>query len=212
MTAGELRLLVPALAVFLLVSSQAGFTRYLRYLLPALPALFIWSSQLAGARSRLVRAGAMGLFLWAALSSGRVYPYCISYFNELVGGPEHGWRVLLDANVDWGQDLLRLRRWVDAHPGARPLYAVQMGFVTPADVGIDSQWPVQAHDLVDAEGVVAKPPPGWYAISVHELYEEHGRYRYLLEHTPVDRIGWSWRIYHIEGPAGAPVMNGANGD
>ena len=34
-----------------------------------------------------------------------------------MNGPAH----LLDSNIDWGQDLLYLKDWLDKHPQARPL-------------------------------------------------------------------------------------------
>src|SRR5439155_22186730 len=55
-------------------------------------------------------------------SSLAVFPHSLSYFNELAGGPENGPAHLLDANIDWGQDLLELKRWSDAHPAARPFH------------------------------------------------------------------------------------------
>ena len=43
--------------------------------------------------------------VWLAVSSLRVYPQGISYFNEWIGGPTQGWRYLADSNIDWGQNL-----------------------------------------------------------------------------------------------------------
>jgi len=36
--------LIPALCILVLVSSQTGFSRYIRYLLPAFPFVFVWAS------------------------------------------------------------------------------------------------------------------------------------------------------------------------
>ena len=55
--ADELVVLTPALLVLLLVSSQTGFNRYLRYVLPAFPFLFIWVSQIAKFFPCILRAG-----------------------------------------------------------------------------------------------------------------------------------------------------------
>jgi len=43
-------------------------------------------------------------------------PYFLSYFNELGGGIWGGYRYVTDSNYDWGQDLLRLQNFVNAHP------------------------------------------------------------------------------------------------
>ena len=54
--ANELILITPAVYVFVLVSSQTGFNRYLRYVLPVYPFLYIFASRVAvrfGSRGRL---------------------------------------------------------------------------------------------------------------------------------------------------------------
>ena len=40
------------------------------------------------------------------------HPYYLAYFNQLAGGPSGGYRVLVDSNLDWGQDLPGLVRYV----------------------------------------------------------------------------------------------------
>ena len=40
-------------------------------------------------------------------------PGYLSYFNVIAGGPRGGMRHLVDSNLDWGQDLGRLRAWMD---------------------------------------------------------------------------------------------------
>ncbi|MCX6761409.1 MAG: glycosyltransferase family 39 protein [Candidatus Moranbacteria bacterium] len=41
------------------------------------------------------------------------YPYYMSYFNQMAGGPKNGYRYATDSNADWGQDLKRLRVWIN---------------------------------------------------------------------------------------------------
>ena len=131
-----------------------------------------------------------------------IYPYSLSYFNELAGGPLGGHRYLLDANVDWGQDLIRLKYWIQAHPAARPIFCTQMGFIDPRELGVECQWPPRMPSSENGPQADLIPEPGWYAISVHELFERHGHYRYMQKYHPVDRVGYSTWIYHI--PAKQP--------
>jgi hypothetical protein len=221
-------LLAPGLVVLTLVSSQTGFSRYLRYVVPAFPFLYIWACQVV----RLPRAGDHGsrdtrsgrrLSNWFSIptmkiagsavcllgmiaSSLSVYPHSLSYFNEIAGGPANGPAHLLDANIDWGQDLLELKRWYNAHPEARPLYLAWFGFVDPKLSGMEF---TQAPPLgVEATGEDATdpnpvPPARWYAISVNELYayQHYGPrlddYAWLRQHRPVAHAGHSIRIFHI---------------
>lgn len=56
---------------------------------------------LADRPKRLVTLVAAAAFV---VSSFAAQPRCVSYFNELVGGPKNGWMYLVDSNLDWGQD------------------------------------------------------------------------------------------------------------
>ena len=53
------------------------------------------------------------------LSSALVYPYELSYFNELVGGPTGGYRYLVNSNLDWGQAAHVMDAYTEAHPDVR---------------------------------------------------------------------------------------------
>ena len=58
----------------------------------------------------LALAAALGL--WYAGGTLRQHPHHLAYFNEIAGGPANGWRLLVDSNLDWGQDLKRLAAWM----------------------------------------------------------------------------------------------------
>ncbi|MFN0055660.1 MAG: ArnT family glycosyltransferase [Planctomycetales bacterium] len=231
----DMIVLAPAVALLILVSSQTGFSRYFRYVLPMFPFVFVWISQvgqwlapserpaqfcaLAKRRVAVGRFGAMRTTLQLALaicvvvslltsaaSSLAVWPHSLSYFNEFVRGPLNGPAHLLDANIDWGQDLLEFRRWHDAHPDARPLYFTYFGFVDPHIAGLDLP-PVPGQPPLKAErGVTVSdggPLPGWHAVSINRLYgykhlgNENDEFAYLRQLNPVARAGYSISIFHI---------------
>lgn len=214
----ECVLLVPSIAILAFISSQTGFNHHSRYVLPALPFLFIWMGRVAayaGPRPKWWRS-AIGVAATASVvSSLSIYPHSMSYFNELVGGPLHGSEHLLDSNIDWGQDLLYLKRWLDDHPQARPIGFAYFGYVDPRAFGIEFHLPP---DGLNSGDKVAKPEdigprPGWFAISVSTLRGNtfpipDGRggmkqirgwnYDYFLKFKPVAYAGYSIWIYHIE--------------
>ncbi|MBW3538641.1 MAG: glycosyltransferase family 39 protein [Planctomycetes bacterium] len=248
----ELVLLAPAVAVLALVSSQTGFNKNLRYVLPCLPFAFIWISRVfqrvEGRESRVEsqtkepgRAGparqpprawrrafhalAVGALAWSIASSLWFYPHSLSYFNELVGGPARGHEHLIHTNIDWGQDLLFLKDWLDEHPEARPLHLAYYGPVDPKWAGIEHALPPRmprpddgssgTHDSrpsLLAPQPPAGPHPGWHAASINTIHghgwpipDGQGRrvgvsrsdYGYFLEFEPVARAGYSIFIYHI---------------
>lgn len=126
-----------------------------------------------------------GLVGWASLSSLRVYPHSLSYFNESVGGPEQGGEHLNNSNLDWGQDLLFLQEWLESHPEARPMRLTFHGYYDPRTIGIDvTGQPV---------GLV----PGWHAVSLHRLLSPNRRLAFFRRLQPVARVGYSIYVYRV---------------
>jgi len=215
----ELTLLAPAAVVLTLVSAETGFNHHLRYILPIFPFTFIWMSKAARAverRERLPAVLTAGATAWAVASSLLVYPHCLSYFNELAGGPAHGSEHLVDSNIDWGQDLLFLRDWLKAHPEARPLGLAYFGYCDPRVAGIEFTPPPKGEtspeESVGPHAVELGPQPGWYAVSVsmmrgyqYPLPDGRGgtqwfplnSFSYFQRFRPVAYAGWSIYIYHI---------------
>jgi hypothetical protein len=184
----EIHLFALGVAVIALVSAQTGFNRHLRYVLPAFPCLFIFASKpFGGLRlSRLVPFLLAPAFLiWAAASSLTVYPHSLSYFNELVGGPTGGHAHLSSSNVDWGQDLIYLREWLQQHPEVKPTGAALVGGMTPELAGISAPLPPR------------EPEPGWYVLSVIRIRDKFDGFGYFLGFRPVAMVGYSIHIYHI---------------
>jgi len=200
----EALLLAPAFAVLALVSSQTGFNHHLRYVLPAFPFLFILISRVG--RSFELRHRKLAVLVsvalgWSVVSSLRVAPHSLSYFNELGGGPMGGHYHLGASNTDWGQDLLYLGRWYNQHPTARPLHvAYDLPLIDPRLAGIEcTEIPVGPHS-VNAPGLLAAdlgPQPGWYAVSVNKIHNLERDFDYFLDFTPVGYAGYSIYIYHI---------------
>ncbi len=181
-------LLAPGLVLFVLVSSQTGFNRYLRYVLPAFPFVFIWGSQAVRLVERASLRWALpvgGAIVWSVASSLWVYPHSLSYFNEAAGGPAQGHEHLIDANVDWGQSLFELRDWLMAHPEAAPVGVACRAFVPLEVLGLEFA------------PVPDVPLPGWFVVSRHDRHRRSGAYDYFEELSPVDRIGESMDVYHV---------------
>jgi hypothetical protein len=112
-----------------------------RYILPIYPCLILL---VAAAVPTLVAAplgrlaGALILTLHAASSLLAAPGGYISYFNAVAGGREGGHRVLLDSNLDWGQDLPRLARWM-REAGVREIQLGYHGTDDPRRFGIECE-------------------------------------------------------------------------
>jgi len=92
-----------------------------------------------------------------------------------------------DSNVDWGQDVYRLRDWVEAHPRT---WVAWLGPTSPIALG--------RRDLLDAE---PRDITGWVAVSATTLtVYRHVRLSWLRAYCPVDTIGASVLLYYFEEP------------
>ena len=126
-------LLLPVVFIFL-ATTQAKMNIGMRHILMVYPFLFILAARLATVpfQRRWIGRFLIGApVILTAVSALRIAPHQLAYFNELVGGPEQGYRYLSDSNLDWGQDLkgvqeymaqeevpydLLLLFWVRPHP------------------------------------------------------------------------------------------------
>ncbi len=106
-------------ALYLAMTFRSSLNIGIRHLFPVILAGYLVA--LAGWREAARRDRRFGYALAGALAlHGAVgilsLPYPLAYYNPLAGGTAHGYLVAADSNYDWGQDALRLRRWMDEHP------------------------------------------------------------------------------------------------
>jgi len=133
-----------------------------RHMLPSYPALMVLAGgTLAAASSAWVWRAVVILLAFHAIDVASRWPSSLAYFNQFVPrGREYRW--LVDSNLDWGQDLLRLRAWLDRHaePG-EPVYACYFG----SDL-VDRVLPqAESIDLAPAAGMPRRLQPGVYCTS-----------------------------------------------
>lgn len=90
------------------IASIVGMVPLVRYVLPAIPFLALVAA--AGVRKKIL----VLFLLWQIVGTIWQYPHFISYANELVGPRERRYEVLADSNLDWGQALPDVMRYVQA--------------------------------------------------------------------------------------------------
>ncbi len=193
-------LLLPA-AIFLLSAMNAGMNLGLRHILPVYPFLLI----LVGGYVKLPWRGkalpvVAGLALLLQVASiYRAQPDYLSYFNVLGGGPAQGYKVLVDSNYDWGQDLGELAKWRSTH-NQDPLQFCYFGTTPPEAYGI-RYTPVKALGVFNDAPQVDLTQPGYFAISVTNLQagKVYGGmdYSFLKDVQPIARAGRTIFIYQL---------------
>jgi hypothetical protein len=104
------------------------------------------------------------LLCWLLLETLFAAPYFLSYFNEFGGGVWGGYHFVTDSNYDWGQDLLRLQSFVNAHPEINKIAVDYFG-------GGDPQYYLGAKEVnwSPSMGNPADHGIHWLAVSVNQL-------------------------------------------
>lgn len=186
------RLLEPLFAALaiLAVSMTTHVDLGLRYILPIYVPLSLAAAAavLAAVRHRLqlVRVAALALLAWHLIASSLAHPDYLAYFNEIAA--RNAGYYLVDSNLDWGQDLLRLRDVLRREK--IPAFGYSLFGSPDLDLlGFPQHTEVEAFT----------PTHGWIAIS-ESLYRPtrvFGGWKWLAR-RPYRRIGKSIRLYRIE--------------
>jgi hypothetical protein len=128
-------------SVYFLMALSRSINIGHRHILPVYPFVFVAAGQAAATlwaagRGRLpARAALVALLSWYAVGTLRVHPHYLAYFNELAGGPANGYKHLVDSSLDWGQDLIGLRDYMQRN-GVPRLKLLYFGTADPGYYGI----------------------------------------------------------------------------
>ena len=110
-----------------------------RHILPTYPVLFILVGGLAapGVLTGLWRMLVPAVLVLGQVAANvRVAPHYLAYFNVIAGGPEEGYRYLVDSSLDWGQDLPGLKTWLNEHARGEPVFLSYFGTGEPDYYGL----------------------------------------------------------------------------
>ncbi len=209
-------LYLPAL-IFFGAASISKLQLGYRYLLPVLPFLFLLAGRLAQEillrYRRWPRITASALAAWLLVSAIATFPHHLAYFNEFIGGSNNGYRYLTDSNVDWGQDLPALKKWIDRKQPDR-LQLAFFGSAYPDRYGVNAiglpGYPNSAFDREADAFTSYSLEPGQYAISatllrvglVSRLFNAYQAFQTL---TPIDQPAPSLLVYAVTYPNAAEV-------
>lgn len=93
----------------------------IRYYLPVFPLLYVFAGNLFinwKKTSFFQKASSYLLIVYLFVSVFSYYPYCLSYFNEIVWDRKQTYKYLADSNLDWGQGKNELDQYLLEHPDA----------------------------------------------------------------------------------------------
>jgi hypothetical protein len=201
--------------LYFVVASSSTLQIGYRYILPVL--FFALPLAAEGAvsllRRRTTRVFLALLLVWGAVDALHIYPDHLSYVNALGGGPNNGWRIFADMNVDWGQDLVALEEYTATNP-AEDLRLSYFGSAYPSVYGVDARILPSFSRLLAGPDVAGfnpyTPEPGTYALSATSLqlgmiYWGQDLYAFFRDLTPDALIGRSILVYQVDYSADVPV-------
>ena len=148
-----------------------------RHMLPVHPLLHLLAAGgLAGvglSRRRVRHWAVAALALSTAVGTLRMTPNELAFFSILIGGPEAGYRYLVDSNLDWGQRSSLFERYLDANPEV----------------------------LRDMPEAAFQPEPGRYIVSASWLHgvglgDVYG-YEWFRHREPAETLDATFLIYDV---------------
>jgi len=196
-----------------------------RHLFPILPFLYMFIAKVVfdvikrqkDTVTQKVSYIILGIFTFVIVMTPFLsYPNFVSYFNGAFGGHENGYVYVTDSNYDWGQDLKRLKSFVDSHNrcaageatsqdncaltvGLPPIDKLRIdyfGGATPEYYFGDVMIPWHAY---------TPPETGWYAVSIGFMQEsvsvdpgyKADSYDWLVKYPLITRTGDSIFVYYV---------------
>ncbi|MFA6587767.1 MAG: phospholipid carrier-dependent glycosyltransferase [Patescibacteria group bacterium] len=184
--------LVSALLYFLW-SLTSHINLGLRHIYPVYPPIFIlvgiFIASVLKFSNKILKITALLIFIFYTTTSFLAYPNYTAYFSELIGGSNNGPNYLVDSNIDWGQDLKKLKNFLTENN----IPYVCMSYFGQAEMSfynLDFRYIPNKNDPHEPNDVNCV-----IAISVTSLLSEDGAYWWLKKYEPDARIGGSIYVY-----------------
>jgi len=200
-------LVVPPL-VYAALASCSRVNVGVRAVLPCVPFLYLLAAGLAAPGCYIFARGVIlcGCLGWSIVGAECVSPNDLTYFNELAGSD--GSKHLADSNLDWGQGLPALKKWMDAN-GVEIVYLGYFGTDRPEAHGIRFQrLPGYGHvGQSGHEMIPVQAPRHVVAISTNHLLglflDDPETYRWLRNRVPVAVVPGCVSVFDLTGDAEA---------
>ncbi len=210
------------IAVYWIFSIRAKLNIGIRHILPTLPFIYALTAKqisfwITGGTERISdykgfwqifglywrrikRSFVVALLLiWAAVSVLYIWPSFLTYFNEAAGGADGGYKYVVDSNLDWGQDILRLSEFIKQNN----IKEIKMDYFS----GAPAEYYIKTAKIDSYNREM--PQTGWLAVSatiymgackgdkIPCSYNERA-YTWLDKYKPVAKIGYSIFVYDIK--------------
>jgi len=196
------------IGIYWAVSINSNLNLGIRHLLPVFPFTMILT---AGVISKFLKQPFLKLkclflgilIFWQIFSVVKIYPHFIAYFNELIDGPNNGYIYTVDSNLDWGQDLKRLKNWMDENKidniyldyfgGGNANYYLKNKYISWNGNLKEEKFPRGNYLAISASSL-----QGGRGLPAHNFDQPWGYYLWLDKYKPIKKIGYSIFVYYIK--------------
>jgi len=171
------------IALFFIAASFSKLKLGHRYILPIYPLIFMIAAKSAEwFKIKKIKPWLTATLAWYGLSAVLIWPNHLSYFNELIGGPDNGWKYLRDSNIDWGQDLPQLKAYLEKNN----ISEIALEYFGQDDPGV---YGINYKNFTKKE----------YNVPEHKIYAISAQYleniKWAKNIRPVAKAGYSIFIY-----------------
>lgn len=179
-----------------------------RHLLPLLPFIYIGigtgvaslmskrTNQKLQIMRKILQPVTLGALIWLLIGTLGIAPHYLTFFNEIAGGPDNGYKSLVDSNLDWGQNIWDLKAWMEENDHDHVYYA-HYSPARPESYGINADF--LPPDPRAVEFSPWQPEPGLYAIGATVLQGPYApninTYAWFRTHRPTAHLGNALFIY-----------------
>lgn len=193
------------IGTYWLISILSSLNIGVRHILPTFPFIYLLVARSLIRHFQFVKSIPKYLFVgillfWLLVEIIISFPCYLSYHNILAGGTAWGWRYFIDSNYDWGQDLKRLKKFVEKNKIER----IKLDYFGK---GLPSYYLGERFEPWKSSNGITD---GWFAISATcrqhawgmpvkgSKIKSEDSYSWLRPYEPVARVGQSMFIYYIK--------------
>ena len=132
------------------------------------------------------------LLIWYLFEIFANSPYYTSYFNQFGGGIYNGYQYITDSNYDWGQDLKRLKKFVENPPTGENIEKIAVDYFGGGNpkyyMGNKVEYWWSARGNPQYEGI------NWLAVSTNALQGALARLNPNQPRKSEDEYSWLKKI------------------
>ena len=175
--------IIPPVLIFLTFSFLTDRQLGIRYIIPIFPYIALLATyafrKIYSQKKIIFHSGLYFIIILILFENMKIYPDYLAYFNQFIGSETNSRFYFADSNLDWGQDLPGLKKWIKNN-NKPEIYLIYYGPTNP-----------ELYQIKNSK------KPKYIAVSVTMMYyhSQSKIMQKIRQITPVGNIGYSIYIY-----------------